>query len=502
MWKGEIMENIKTNKTANQKIFEKMPHSLEAEQALLGCLLLDTTIQVEVAAFLKEDDFFAESHKIIFRVMSDIINANLPVDLVTLTDALEKQGLLAQTGGIEYITTLADIMPSPANYKRYLDIVQRDSLLRQLMKGAASIIDKCSSTPDKNEALAFAEKTVYDIANSTDTSEITKISSVIPTVMNRFDAISKDPLAHNGIRTKFHKLDNLINGLQKSKLIVIAARPGAGKTSFAMNIVENVALQGYSCAVFSLEMDKEELTERILCSVGNVSMEKAKKGKMDQTDWTKIARSREKLSTPKIFIDDNAVSQCQEILSKCRRIKRKYGLDLVMIDYMQLMRAATNYDKPNRTQEISDISRNLKILAKELKVPVLALSQLNREVESRKGGMPQLSDLRESGSIEQDADIVLFIHHPYKYAEAKEIAEGKVRQNVAEIKVAKNRSGPMGVVQLYFKGESTKFINLKEDGEPDDDSITTNAKVKGYEELPSAVNVNSDKEVNPDSEIF
>ena len=443
-----------------------MPHSLEAEQALLGCLLLDTKIQLEIASELKEEDFYAESHKYIFSAMDMLIKNNQPVDLVTLTDALEKQGALDQAGGIAYITGLTDVIPSSANYHKYLEIVTRDSMLRKLIYGASDIISECQTSLDKSSALAFAEKTVFDISNTEDTSSVVQISKVIPDVMIKFDELAKNKGGARGIKTEFNAMDNLLNGLHGSDLIIIAARPGVGKTSFSMNIVENVAMQGYSCAVFSLEMGKDQLVQRMMCSVAGVSMENALKGRMSKTEWLKIAQAREILGKSKIFIDDSAVITPQQVLSKCRRLKLKYGLDLVMIDYIQLMTSGSNKKDENRQQEITGISRNLKILAKELNVPVLALSQLSRAVETRKG-RPQLADLRESGAIEQDADIVMFIHRPDKSATEKEISEGKVQKNVAEILVEKHRNGPQGMFKLYFKGECTKFLNLNEDGEPE-----------------------------------
>lgn len=478
------------NLKKDMKLMGDMPHSLEAEQALLGCLLLDNRIQVEVAAFLKEEDFYAESHRYIFSAMEEIIKQNNPVDLVTLTDALEKQGALEQAGGIAYITELTNVMPSSANYQRYLDIVTRDSLLRKLIRGSADIIETCKTSSDKGTALSFAEKTVYDISNQADTSEMVKIGAVIPEVMSKFDQLTNDKSSLKGIKTGYKGLDNLINGLHKGALMILAARPAVGKTSFAMNIVENVAAQGFSCAVFSLEMSKEELTERMMCAVAGVSMENAKKGKMNKTEWLKIAKAREKLSNAKIFIDDSAVIRPREVISKCRRIKSRFGLDFVMVDYMQLMTPDKTRNSDSRQNEITEISRNLKILAKEVNVPVLVLSQLSRAVETR-NGRPQLSDLRESGAIEQDADIVMFIHRPDKSASEKELAEGKVQKNVAEIIIAKHRAGPTGMVKLYFKGESTKFLNLNEEtGEPDSEDgenkpqQPSSAASLGYEDLP------------------
>ena len=493
-------------KKTKTKYMGDMPHSLEAEQALLGCLLIDSKIQVDVVAFLSEEDFYAESHKIIFSAMLEIIKLNQPVDLVTLTDTLEKQGALENVGGITYITELTNVMPSSANYKRYLDIVTRDSLLRKLIRGSAEVIEECRTSSDKATALSFAEKTVYDISSQADTSEVVKIDKILPDVLNKLDELSHDKSAFKGIKTGFRELDKKTNGLHKSDLVIIAARPAVGKTSFAMNIVENVALQGYTCAVFSLEMGKEQIGERMLFSVAGVSMERAKKADLTKTEWLKIYKARELLSKTNIYIDDSAVIRPRELISKCRRIKARSGLDLVMVDYIGLMTPDKTRNSDNRQNEISEISRNLKILAKELNVPVLALSQLNRAVETRKG-RPQLSDLRESGAIEQDADIVMFIHRPDKMATEKEIEEGKVAPNVAEIIIDKHRSGPTGTVKLYFRGECTKFVNLNEDtGEPEieGEEYQTNApKVEGYEDLPFTTENNGEKILKSiDEEIF
>ena len=441
-----------------------MPHSLEAEQALLGCLLLDTKIQVEIEAFLSEDDFYTEAHKNIFSAMRSIIKSNQSVDLVTLLDALEKAGTLEQAGGISYITELTNVLPSSANYLRYLNIVRRDSTLRKLIVGASDIVSECKTSVDEKSALAYAEKTVYELSNQADTSEIVQIDKIIPEVITKLDDVSKNKNATAGIKTQFKSLDYLINGLHKSDLMIIAARPGVGKTSFAMNIVENVARQGYSCAVFSLEMGKEQLAQRMLCSVAGVSMENAVKGNLSKSEWLKIAKAREILSNSKIFIDDSSMITPREALSKCRRLKRKYGLDLVMVDYVQLMSPDKSKNSDSRQNEITEISRNLKILAKEINVPVLALSQLSRASEKEKR-RPQLSDLRESGAIEQDADMVLFIHRPDIGASEKDYLDGKIKKNVAEIHLAKHRNGPQGRIKLYFRGECTKFINLNEETE-------------------------------------
>lgn len=447
-----------------QKTAAEMPHNLEAEQSVLGCLAIDRDIQLDVLSQLSEEDFYSESHGYIFHAMTEINKKNVPVDLVTLLDELEKEGNLEAAGGVAYLTDLTKIMPSTANYRYYVDIVKRDSVLRRLIRSSQAIIRNAAESTDRGESVAFAEKEIFDVSMSLDTSSLVKIDSVVPEVMDRFNAISKDKDAFQGLKTGFRLFDAMTNGLHETDLVLLAARPAMGKTSFAMNIVENIATtQDKVCAVFSLEMGREQLAQRMLCSLAEVNMQKALKGQLEKDEWKRLAEAQNKLNSAKIFIDDSAMITPAEMLSKCRRLKRKYGLDLVMVDYLQLMSSGSRNKNDSRQNEISEISRNMKILAKEIRVPVLALSQLSRAVESRTGHRPQLSDLRESGAIEQDADIVMFIHRPDKYADAKEMAEGKVQANVAEILIEKHRNGPTGVVKLYFKGECTKFLNLTEE---------------------------------------
>lgn len=450
--------------TKKLKMPGELPHSLEAEQSILGCLLLDTRMQVEVAAFLHEDDFVSEAHKIIFNAMNEIILQNKPVDIVTLSDLLEKKGELKAVGGIEYLTELISVIPSAANYQHYLDIVHRDSMLRKLILGATEIIQESIGSSDSNTSLAFAEKTVFDISDKADTSSLVKIGNILPDVMMMLNELGDENSIHHGLKTGYRELDRVLGGLRPGNLIVLAARPGCGKTSFGMNIVENLAKQGHTCAVFSLEMSKEELAQRMICSVAEVNSQHVKTGKIDRTEWRKIRKAQEILAPSKIYIEESAGSNPHEILSKCRRLKRKSGLDFVLIDYIQLMESSNpNRKKEGRQQEVSDISRNLKILAKELKVPVLALSQLSRDSAKRKE-KPQLQDLRDSGAIEQDADIVMFIHRPDQYASEKDIEEGKIKKNVVEILVEKNRHGSQAHFDLYFKGECTKFKDINTDG--------------------------------------
>ena len=455
-----IGQEVKKENKLN-KIIGEMPHSLEAERALLGCIMLDPIIQGEISASLKTEDFYSEAHKYIFNAMNEIILKNKPIDFAILSETLEKNGTIELAGGINYIAGLSDIMPSTANYKNYFDIVKCDSILRKLIRGASKIIDESKKSQDRSTALAYAEKTIYDIAQQEESGDMVKIASVIPSVMNNIDDLANNRASSHGLKTGFRGIDSLLNGLHKSDLIVVAARPSVGKTSFAMNIVENVALSGHSCAVFSLEMNKEQLVQRMLCSVAGVNMSHVAKGELNKTEWLKIVKAKELLANSKIYIDETAINTAQEMLSKCRRIKAKNGLDLIVIDYIGLMDSPTSNKTDNRQQQVSDISRNLKIMAKELNIPVIVLSQLSRGVE-KEARRPVLSDLRESGAIEQDADIVMFIHRPDKAKNLKEkdFEDGKIKQNVAEILVEKHRNGATGVIELYFKSEYTKFVDL------------------------------------------
>ncbi len=446
------MKNEKTKKLART-----IPHSIEAEQSVLGCCLLDDTAVLNIMTVVKPEDFYTNSHKTIYEAMTDIYVANKPIDYVTLTDELERKGLLESIGGIEYITTLTNIVPSAVNYKHYVDIVKRDSVLRKLIKSSQDIIEKAYEAEEEN-ILAYAEKSIFDIAEKEDVSNLVPIGDTLSTVLNKFEEIDKNAGAIRGLPTGFSELDKVTNGLQKSDLILIAARPGFGKTSLAMNIVNNVALKGkYSCAVFSLEMPKEQITQRTLCSVSGVSMEKALSGKLQQSDWKALWEGNKKLAQAKIYIDDSSLTNPTNILSKCRRLKREYGLDLIMIDYLQLMNPAKTNKDANRQQEISSLTRTLKIAARELQVPIIVLSQLSRDVEKRKEDhKPVLSDLRESGSIEQDADIVMFIYNASKYSDA-EMEDGP---NVCELIIAKHRNGPLATIKLKWIPEITTFVDI------------------------------------------
>ena len=447
-----------------------MPYNRDAEMALLGCLLIDNEITAELVEKLTEDDFYQESHKYILRAMQRVFNSRKPVDLVTVSDELENETTLEKAGGIVYLTELAQIVPSAANYKSYYEIVTRDSVNRKLIRASRKIIETSMQGADEKTALAFAEKSIYDISKQTERSALLGMSDddIIGEVLQKFELLQSDQNAYKGIPTGFKRLDKMTNGLQAGALIVLAARPGMGKTSLAMNLVENASLRaGKTCAVFSLEMPRHEIVQRLICSYANVSMKNALSGELSAKEWKKLMLAGDQLKKSNIYIDDSSRVTPAEILSKCRRLKTTAGgVDLIMIDYIQLMSSGDSSmaGSENRQQEVASITRDLKIMAKELGVPVIALSQLRR-IQSKE---PTLSDLRESGAIEQDADIVMFISRPEAIATREEIDSGKVIKGAAELILAKHRAGEQGRVSLKFIGEYTKFVDVDDQNREDE----------------------------------
>jgi replicative DNA helicase len=443
-------------KKNSNEMYKTMPHSIEAEHSVLGCVLIDNEVPVTVMAELKVDDFYSRANQLIFDAMTELYRANKPTDFVTVIDLLDKTGELEAVGGIDYITMLTNVVPSAANFKHYVNIVKRDSLLRKLIDRGQKIVENAYSSLDGVESLKFAEKQVFDISESQDFSTLEHINSALTAVIDKFGKIAKDPSSLHGIKTGFNDLDYITNGLQNSDLILLAARPGVGKTALAMNIINHAAIEGKkSCAVFSLEMPRIQIAQRSICSVAGISMEKALKGKLSVDEWAAAIKASKKLSDANIFIDDSSMNKPIDILSKCRRLKREKGLDLVMVDYLQLM-SADNNKFDNKQLEVAEITRTLKLAARELNVPVILLSQLSRAVETRKGDhRPVLSDLRDSGAIEQDADIVVFIYKADMYNDV--VSEDE--PGVAELIIAKHRNGSLGTVKLRWDGNSTSFFN-------------------------------------------
>ncbi len=463
----------------------QMPHNLEAESAVLGCILIDGDVQAELLETLREEDFYQESNRLVLAAMKKVYAARKPVDIVTLTDMLERDGTLEHAGGLVRITELAEVTPSAANYKQYFEIVRRDAVRRALIRAAKGIIEVSTEGSGAQEAVAYAEKQIYDISKQEDNSQLAGLAdgAVIHEVLGKFEEIQSDPNAYRGMETGFKHLDRITNGLQRSDLIVIAARPGMGKTSLAMNIVENICLvKGRTAAVFSLEMPRVQIVQRLLCAHAGVSMEKALSGKLAQKEWKNLMIASDRLQKSNLYIDDSSRITPAQILSKCRRLSAATGsLDLVMIDYIQLM-GGTEGSKgggsfENRQQEIASITRDLKIMAKELNVPVIALSQLRR-IQTKE---PQLSDLRESGAIEQDADIVMFINRPDVTATAEELAKKTVVKGAAELILAKHRNGALGRIQLRFLGECTKFVDVDEQDLPQEEPQHYTPPPEGYE---------------------
>ena len=427
------------------------PHSVESEQSILGSILLDKDAIITVTETIKPDDFYKEAHKIIYECMITLSNKGEPIDLITLTEELRKQGHLNDIGGISYITSLSTIVPTTSNVKYYADIVKEKSVLRKLIKASNEIINLGYSGASKIEdVLEQAEKSIFDISQEKTSDDFKSINLVLMDAYDMIEKLYTNKSDVTGITTGFKDLNKKINGLQRTDLILIAARPAMGKTAFSLNLVQNAALKGdASVAVFSLEMSKEQLVQRMLSSQSSVELKKIKTGTLNDNDWPRIIDAMAVLSDAKIHIDDTPGIKISELRSKCRKLKIEKGLDLVLIDYLQLMEGEGNNE--SRQQEISKISRSLKILAKELNCPVVALSQLSRAPEQRADHRPMLSDLRESGAIEQDADIVMFLYRDeYYHADSES-------KNIGEVIIAKNRHGETGSVELVWLGEVQRF---------------------------------------------
>ena len=417
------------------------PHSVEAEQSVLGSILLDKEAMISVSETLVPEDFYKEAHKVIYESMLKLYNSQSEIDLITLTDELRDQGYLDDIGGIAYITSLSTVVPTTSNIKYYVNIVKEKSISRQLISAANDIINLGYDGSAKVEyVLENAEKKIFDISQERATNDFQPINQVISEALSMLEKLYEEKNDVTGLTTGFRDLNKKINGLQRSDLLLIAARPAMGKTAFALNLVQNAALKGdASVAVFSLEMSKEQLVQRMIASQSTVELKKIKTGTLADNDWPRITDGMAILSGAKIHIDDTPGIKISELRSKCRKLKIEKGLDLVLIDYLQLMEGEGQNE--SRQQEIAKISRSLKILAKELDCPVVALSQLSRAPEQRADHRPMLSDLRESGSIEQDADIVMFLYRDEYYNPDTE------KKNIGEVIVAKNRHGETGTVE-------------------------------------------------------
>lgn len=441
------------------------PNNFEAEQAVLGSALIDSEAAISIIGRLEEADFYNATHRNIFKAIYELIKNSKSVDFLTVADELERKNELTEVGGISYVQSLTNIVPSAASVSHYIEIVKRNSVLRQIISVCGNAINNAYGDDADERILGEAEKSLYEIGEKGQNGALERLGDSVEKVISKFEDIYRNS-APKGLKTDFYQIDKIIGGLQKSDLIILAARPGVGKTSLAMNIVSNAALKyGAKCAIFSLEMSREQLTQRMLCSVANVSMAKALRGELSQKEWSQLGEAQKKLKEADIYVDDNAMNTPSKVLAKCRRLSHEKGLDLVVIDYIGLMKSDEKTE--SRQNEVASISRQLKILAKEINVPVLTLCQLNRSVEQRpdgKPGKPRLSDLRDSGSIEQDADMVWFIHRDMSSSEAKEL-DATGGDYTAEIMIAKFRNGQPGSAFLGWDGSRTTFVNLAKDAD-------------------------------------
>lgn len=439
-----------------------LPHNIEAEQSILGGILLDKELINKVSEIITPEDFYLESHKRIYEGIIEVCDRNEPLDLITLTDFFLKKGMLDKVGGASYLSALIDNIPSSANIVHHSKIVKEKSILRKLINVSGDIYNTAFEPIDDVESyLDMAEEKIFEITQKErSTHNCYEMKDIVRSTFKVIENLFHKKELITGVPTGFSALDKLTAGLQPSDLIIIAGRPGMGKTSFALSILRNAALDAKIPAVFfSLEMSKEQIVMRLLCAEAKIQLQNLRRGNLEQRDWTPLTNAAGKLSNANIFIDDTPSLSILDLRSRARKLKAEKNIGIIMIDYLQLMRAHNNKD--SREQEISEISRSLKALAKELNVPVVALSQLNRMVEAKEDKRPQISHLRESGAIEQDADVIMFIYREEFYRRDKENMPNDIK-NVAEIIVAKQRNGPTDTVKLFFNDRLTQFAELND----------------------------------------
>lgn len=434
------------------------PQNIEAEASVLGGILLEGSLIEMVTDQLAATDFYRQAHGTIYSAMQVLFASVEPIDVLTVANKLEEMKQLEQIGGAAYLAELAGSVPSTANFATYGEIVAKKSTLRRLITASREISEMAMQESDEVVNIVdAAERRLFSVAEKYNTNAFSALRDVLSASFDRIDELHKDKGKLRGVPTGFASLDSKLAGLQPSDLIILAARPSMGKTTFALNIARNAAVKSrVSVGIFSLEMSKEQLTDRLLSLEAGVDAWKLRTGNLAENDFPKLASAMDTLSGAKIFVDDNASTSIMEMRARARRLQADTGLDLIIVDYLQLMEgSAGSRHSDNRVQEITEISRSLKALARELDVPVLALSQLSRAVESRPGNVPQLSDLRESGSIEQDADVVMFI-----YRDAYYNPKDSEKPNVAEILIKKHRNGPTGEAELFFSPDQQKFTDL------------------------------------------
>lgn len=443
---------------AKKEIAYKLPpQSVETEQSILGAILLDKDAIIKVADIITPTDFYRDDHQVIYDAMVSLFEKRSPIDVVTTAEMLEKKKKLKDVGGAAYLSTLVNSVPTAAHIKQYAEIIRQKSTLRRLIQTAGQISELgFEESNEIEEVLDKAESALFAVSQKQLRDNFTSIKDILADSFDRIDELHKNKGVLRGVPSGFKDLDNMLSGMQPSDLIIIAGRPSMGKTSFALNIAQFAAVNGkIPVGIFSLEQSREQIVDRLLCTQASVDLWKLRTGNLSEDDFPKIGYAMGVLAEAPLYIDDSPLITVMEIRAKARRMQAEYGLGLVVIDYLQLMEGRSHSGDSNRVQEVSEISRGLKALARELKVPVLALSQLSRAVEQRDRKIPQLADLRESGSIEQDADVVMFIYREDYYDK-----ESK-NKNIAEILIRKHRNGPIGEIKLYFIPEQTKFANLE-----------------------------------------
>jgi len=445
---------------ANQMPDKKPPQNIEAEQSLLGCLMLDKNAIIKVADSISAQDFYKDNHKEIYQAMVDLFSRMEPIDIISISTKLKERGKLEQIGGSAYLTSLINIVPTATHVANYAKIVREKKVLRDLIEASHEIgLDAFNEANDVDVLLDRAEKRVFSIGQQSSRQSFIPIKDMLGETFERIDQLSKNQGDLRGVPTGFTKLDNLLAGLQRSDLVILAARPSMGKSSLALDFARNVAvLQNLPVGIFSLEMSKDQIVDRLLSSYANIDLWKLRTGKLQNkdgdSDFVRIQNAMGTLSEAPIYIDDMGTTNILQMRAMARRLQSDRGLGLLIIDYLQLMDTTNKYASP--LQQVTENSRALKGLAKELNIPILVLSQLSRAVEQRTPHRPMLSDLRESGAIEQDADVVMFIYREDKYN------ENSLEKNIAEIIVAKHRNGPTGAIKVYFDEQRASFRNLEE----------------------------------------
>lgn len=437
----------------NEGLIKIQPNDITAEQAVLGSMLVDKDAVVAAIETLKPEDFYREDNKEIYSAMYELYNNGKHIDMITVKDELVLRGSLEKIGNLEYLSTLIDSVPTTSNIESYVKIVEEKATIRNLIKAANDILKMSySGTEEVDSIIEQAEKQIFDVLQNRNSKGYASLKEILITAFDNIEKLYQSKGKISGVESGFIDLDSKISGLNPSDLIIIAARPAMGKSAFVLNIASYVAMHKTPVMVFSLEMSKEQLVNRVLCSESEVDSMKLRNADLSSEDWLKLGEASSKLAEVPLYIDDTPGLSSAELRAKCRKAKLEKNIGLVIIDYLQLMESKTK--SSSRQQEISEISRSLKILAKELSIPVIALSQLSRATESRTDHRPMLSDLRESGAIEQDADIVMFIHREDYYNQDTE------KKNIAEVIISKNRSGSTGTVELAWLGQYTKFANL------------------------------------------